>query len=654
MNHQYFLWCLILLYTNVNLAIQNELSNDNDRPNVQRFLSHFNNCQVTTFTTQLSTSPHTWNADIIMATFIRSSASSLICSDCWADENLLEANILKSEFTKFVSCKVHMYTLTNISEMPLKSVSGFTNPNFVVYHAEKQGILPHFWHNNHYLNARQYMIIEFKEVLHLCAHCQYNASKCKGFRNQQPTNFNGEAIISDAWKIIKQKDVKVSCGQLLYRSSQLTPANSDICASITIGKKLNFSLIFGQKLYHKGSKYEITSHEPLNKHMIKKFHRNEQKLVEFTVIKEPFGFVVFKDKMLEEQKYILKVLDFRMWTTLMSLLICLRISAAASLLAIKKKPMKLINIWVAFATPNVQKRLNAFSNQWNHINVHKLNKVIWALSMSTVVGYAFKGNLISHLSSGPVINYSKQLNDLVSSGMPLLTFSFAIPPFGVTIIELAIAEIRLFAIKNNLTMPRYILDLKRSVFTPQNGLRDFVVDMFALKNGITPISRIKHLERGFSVIDSARNLNTIKAQFASLIPSMWCSPFVHDHHFYTIVPFLVNRGSFYTVFKDNLAQLYECGIYGFWNYYYHEMKQSSHLEEPINKINRRFNKTKSHFLLLEKARAGPRTQSLAVDKLETIWYMFLIALLGVSLIFIVEKFADLIAVNRNKILKMKK
>lgn len=487
-------------------------------------------------------------------------------------------------------------------------------------------------------------VIDVKKDFKICQNFNFDNKPVSKLVNEKKWLSRGQAnmnrihILSDIpfnMKTIHPKSCHLYTDRLLHWNPPLV----EHCVLIVLGKKHNFT--FGgndiSTLPPGTLRRGIFERRILQASNLDSFSsKNRRQVIEYAFVQESWAHMVVLERLEHHNQAITEVFDVPLWLYLFILHIVLRLSNSISVYAVennfKVSVSKFLGLMIS---RELNKKLKSYSQSWKHIYFHKVNKLVWSLGITTIVSFAYKGNLVSCLTREPEPQYAKTFEDVVMSGMTIRTFyvekltNGSSKPFLPTDIQQKLQNCKV----RHLGDRKFLLNINKSLIY-SGSVDNFTIDMFEAQyiqqksNGAN-----NYFQKEFAVADPLKNIRALRRLLTELIPSLWISPIVGSDSFRTVRPFVVDP-DYYPIFKDGLARLQESGMFYKWGLYYEDRMQAQQQKQIERIITTKHNVSGTYFstVLLSKHKLGPWN----MQELRIIWIVYTIAFLLIILVFVLE------------------
>lgn len=545
---------------------------------------------------------------------------------------------------KYFKCSTHIfYNLNDIGFLIQESVK--SNPTYAIFiqnHHQAPDI-EQFWNYNYYIDTKQFVVKNLNDIIFLCPYCDAhqemkilaNEEIIKLFSNinahiqinmqnrRYPTDLRRHELLS-----------KPESCHLLAKTKNMTRLTVKACMLLMLSRTFNFSLDSYRE--HEDQRWGIHTETNLAE-FLENNENGIRNIVETSFVEEPWGFIVFKDNQIQAAKVFLTQTDITLWISLPVLYLGQRFSAVLSIYVAQSKTIRTGFIMVTFLAPGLYRKLKQVTLLRKHLSFHKFNKLIWALSLSTIVSYAFKGSLILFLTILIQPEFPTDLESLCNSSIAIITFeSTTINSFTQPVIFKAITQ-RLTNSDESENFPVYLKKLQVQTKGMNYDSGKFWVDLFQSKLEVE-LNKTSFTE-DFAVIDPLTSLKVIRRTVSQLIPSVWMSPIVLVDNFRHVKPIAMNRDYFYPMIKLGLGRFQESGLYNKWETLHADMHANQYLlttQKTIAKLSRVAQKNPNIH-----AEYQPEMKPLKLFDLKFMWGLYLVAIISVDFVFLIERSSHL-------------
>lgn len=289
------------------------------------------------------------------------------------------------------------------------------------------------------------------------------------------------------------------------------------------------------------------------------------KLLESPFLYKPLAFVTIEDNLDGLENALIGAIDFKMWALLVIVFVCMRISVV-TFLSIIDNHCTFMHLLVSFLASGTYRKLRSHRATWKSSKCLLVNKLIWALGMSTLVSCAYKAGLASFLTRTPEPMYIKDLETLISRCNRQAHCVYVFDgTFG--------AARRVSEISSSLREVMRVMDSKK------------IISNF-IKAQLESVHRTGYGAKELTTIPIAllhtRNLAEFARESLNLfIPEKKVSPTI-SLNFNIFTPFYVSRSYFYRIMKKGLSSVRESGLYDHWQRYI-DTKMAMHLLNTIHR-----------------------------------------------------------------------
>lgn len=198
--------------------------------------------------------------------------------------------------------------------------------------------------------------------------------------------------------------------------------------------------------------------------------------------------------------------------------------------------------------------------------------------MSSVLNQAYKGKMFSFLTKSPDPYYPLNLQTLARSKVKVMTCTGMLHR-GVwkAAILVNLEETMTAAEENGAGFPSYYKFFSESIeYLGEwlNGLREFTSRIYAqthIKLNSNEIYEWERYPEEFAVLEPMKHVHMQKIVLNLFTPEKWVSPAVPISTFMTTMPWTVDRGYFYPLFKNALGSLFESGLYDRWDRFHDDI-----------------------------------------------------------------------------------
>lgn len=468
---------------------------------------------------------------------------------------------------------------------------------------------------------------------------------------------------------------KITCAPPFSTQLMEFVPDEQTCVAQTLYKYLNFTWTPHTlpKLYPRIlSNYYVTD-------LFLNISAQEKKLsIEFAFIQQTWAFISVKPGLDVYNEAFTGMLDIGLWISLMGLYIIMRMSVVVSLAIMNsfsggnifKIILKLI---ASFINSGLYRKLKAHSRKWNNVRWHLVTKVVWALTMSTVVSFAYRAELTSFLTKSAENFFPTALKQLTQAGGIIFSFSSGTLIRDPKRVDALIKHSLTLAFEKQelnakFKIPDYYSKFQSMVKLYSDGSLHLISELFRQMSA-TDLYNKDAIPDEFSIYDVQNKVEMQKELLNFFVPSKYVSPVVTENLLVMIAPFTVDKSYIFSPVKRGLAVCFESGLYMKWADVHDEATAlDSNTLKGIGRLLETScgNGTQTRddnvctgielkhwhgYLMakqLGKVTANARsTKALEVHNLKIIWIIFSIAILLVLIVLMMEYGFDLVYVKIN-------
>lgn len=315
---------------------------------------------------------------------------------------------------------------------------------------------------------------------------------------------------------------------------------SDKCIIIEMAHKLNFSYDNknGKRLQN------VINPIPMEEANFQKQSGNQKlKVVEYGFTFEPWAYLVATEKPNSFDAAISGTFDVLVWLILF-----------------------VLNMSIRFH----QKLLSVLKLK-NKNKLYKLARVLWAISMSTIISQAYKGRLTGFLAKPPKPHFPKDFEAIVQQNITTVTFSGKSGP-GKGKWQ---SNVKLYTGNRRRAinyLEKYVDFLNSITESPgwPEGMANFTAQICAQENNFFG-SRIKNhwfrYPSNIAVLEPLHHIILQKYLLNVFVPTKWVSSPIIVNKFTFIKYWMVDKSYFYPLFKRLFIKFQENGLKGLWSGY---------------------------------------------------------------------------------------
>lgn len=202
----------------------------------------------------------------------------------------------------------------------------------------------------------------------------------------------------------------------------------------------------------------------------------------------------------------------------------------------------------------------------------KLTWIMWYFAMTFIVNQGYKSDMFSCLTKAPNPAYPNTLEDLSRTDLKIFTYS------GMNHLGHAKASAKVHieetissATHQRTTYPNYFEKFDKQLVWHKHwlhGLRSFVAMHYAQVHAhLLPQKAYgwNQIPDEYAVFEPLKHTRMQKQVVNLFLPEKFVSPVIRVDKFVTTMPWTVNKGFFYPLFKRALGQIFESGLYARWD-----------------------------------------------------------------------------------------